>query len=101
MKGNFHVRFLGGKAPVRELTYPAFGEREPAYRDRQREMRLQHLSLRGCDLREALHHPGEERDRAQPRHTGQAAELHTQRQQPARLHHGGVPRGGEQGYKSV
>ena len=23
MKGNFHVRFLGGKAPVRELTYPA------------------------------------------------------------------------------
>ncbi len=30
-----------------------------------------------------------------------AAELHTQRQQPARLHHGGVPRGGEQGYKSV
>ena len=31
MKGNFHVRFLGGKAPVRELTYPAGRESTADY----------------------------------------------------------------------
>ena len=43
----------------------------------------------------------EKRDGAQPRHAGQAAQFHTQRQQPARLHPRSLPRGGEQGYKSV
>ena len=101
MKGNFHVRFLGGKAPVRELTYPALGQHEPAHRGGQRQVRLQRLPVRRHDLRPAFHHPGEECHGAEPRDAGAAAQLHPQRQQPPRVHPGGVPRGGKQGYQNV
>ena len=67
MKGNFHVRFLGGKAPVRELTYPARREHQPSAEGGQRGVRLQRLSLPCRDLRHTENHPAEQRHRAQPR----------------------------------
>ena len=64
-------------------------------------MRLQRLPVWRHYLCPAFHHQGEERHGAEPRDAGTAAQFHAQRQQPARVHPGGVPRAGEQGYQNV
>ena len=95
MKGNFHVRFLGGKAPVRELTYPALGEHQPDRAGGQRGMRLRALPLHRDDLCPPVARQEQQHHRAEPRNPLPPAELGAVGQQPARLHDGAVHHSGE------
>ncbi len=98
MKGNFHVRFLGGKAPVRELTYPAIGEHQPDDRDRQPAVRLRQVPVQRADIRPADHPSGKLCYGTQPCNPLPPAGCGQERQQPAGLHHRGLRGHGEQGF---
>ena len=90
MKGNFHVRFLGGKAPVRELTYPARGQYQSGVAGRFGGLQFRPLSLRGQYLRAADDYPREQRDGAQPRNALPSAERLALGRQPERVYHRGL-----------
>lgn len=75
MKGNFHVRFLGGKAPVRELTYPALGQYQPEHPGGQRGVRFQQLPVCGDNLRTAVARQVEQHHGTEPCNPLPAVEL--------------------------
>ena len=92
------IQLLQGLVGKRVLQPGDFGQHQPDGGDRQHEVRLRPVPLPGGHLCPATDCPGKQPDGQKPCNHMQAPERHTQRQQPARLHHGSVHHHGEQGF---